>query len=74
MADSLIGFTELAQLLGVAESTAARYIKRPDFPEPAGRLARGGVWFQADVEDWAAKHLPLPSGRPAKPGGPAEKG
>ena len=66
MADSLIGFSELAQLLKVADSTAARYIKRPDFPKPAGRLARGGVWLQLDVEVWASTHLPLPSGRPRK--------
>jgi predicted DNA-binding transcriptional regulator AlpA len=64
--DELVGFTEVAQLLTVAESTAARYIKRPDFPEPVGRLARGHVWRRRDVDSWAKRTLPLPTGRPRK--------
>lgn len=62
----LVGFTEVAQLLGVAETTAARYIKRVDFPDPAGRLARGNVWHRNEVAAWGRSHLPLPAGRPRK--------
>jgi hypothetical protein len=44
------------------ERTAARYVKRPDFPGPLARLAAGPVWHRVDVDKWAKKHLPLPRG------------
>ena len=66
--EDLAGLAEIAELLGVHKRTAQKYIDRPDFPEPAGRLARGRVWLRADVERWGREHLPLPPGRPRKGG------
>ena len=58
----LLGFAEIVKFLNVPERTAARYVKRPDFPDPLARLAAGPVWHRADVDKWAKKHLPLPRG------------
>lgn len=62
----LVGFRELPEVLGVSRTTAARYSKRPDFPEPRVHLASGRVWIRGDIEKWAREHLPLPPGRPRK--------
>jgi predicted DNA-binding transcriptional regulator AlpA len=62
---NVVGLAELAQLLGVDKNTVLRYAKRRDFPEPA-RLASGPVWSRREVDAWAAKVLPLPTGRPRK--------
>jgi prophage regulatory protein len=67
MSPDFVGFRELPQLLGVSRTSAARYSNRPDFPEPAERLASGRIWRRADVEAWAKKKLPLPPGRPPRP-------
>jgi prophage regulatory protein len=69
--DDLVGFTEVVELLGVPRRTAARYVKRPDFPEPYVRLAAGPIWLRADVQRWTKAHLPLPVGRP--PDGMSER-
>jgi predicted DNA-binding transcriptional regulator AlpA len=61
---NLVGFTEVAQLLSASEAAVARYIKRADFPEPAGRLARGKVWLRSEVVAWGRDYLPLRRGRP----------
>jgi hypothetical protein len=66
-AEDLMGFSEIADLLDVPKRTAARYAKRPDFPEPVRRLAAGPIWVRRDVERWANKHLPLTGGRPRRP-------
>jgi prophage regulatory protein len=63
----LVGFRELPALLGVGRTTAARYARRPDFPQPVDELASGRVWRRADVEKWKRKTLPLQTGRPPKP-------
>jgi prophage regulatory protein len=60
----LLGFSEVVELLGVPRRTAARYMRRPDFPAPFVRLAAGPIWRRADVQRWAKAHLPLPVGRP----------
>jgi predicted DNA-binding transcriptional regulator AlpA len=62
--EDLIGFSEIAELLGVAQRTAARYVKRPDFPAPYVRLAAGPIWLRGEVLKWAKSHLPLAAGRP----------
>ena len=64
--EDLTGISEIAELLGVSRPSAARYVERDDFPEPVGRLARGRVWFRADVEAWGKANLPLRPGRPRK--------
>jgi prophage regulatory protein len=66
--DELASLSEIAQLLGVPKRTAARYVDRPDFPEPIDVLAVGRVWRRADVTRWGKKHLPLRPGRPRKEG------
>jgi hypothetical protein len=58
----LLGFAEIVKFLNVPERTAARYVKRPDFPDPLARLAAGPVWHRADVDKWAKRHLPLRGG------------
>jgi predicted DNA-binding transcriptional regulator AlpA len=65
--EDLIGFKEIVQMLGVAQRTAARYVKRSDFPPPYVRLAAGPIWLRRDVEKWARSRLPLPEGRPKRP-------
>jgi hypothetical protein len=67
MADDLLGVSEIAERLRVTPRTAARYVKRPDFPEPLRRLAAGPVWSAPDVDVWARETLPLKVGRPRKP-------
>jgi prophage regulatory protein len=62
------GIAEIAEMLGVTKRTAYRYIERLDFPPPLGRVSAGPIWLRADVEAWAKTHLPLPPGRPRKPG------
>lgn len=63
----LAGFAEVAGMLRVPRRTAARYVKRPDFPAPFVRLASGPIWLRGDVQKWAKGHLPLAEGRPRKP-------
>ncbi len=64
--DDLLGVSEIAETFGVATNSAWRWTQRPDFPEPAARLKSGRVWRRKDVERWAKKTLPLPTGRPRK--------
>lgn len=64
--DDLIGFKEVAAILGVDRSTAARHMKREDFPPPAATLAAGRVWRRGDVQEWREKNPPRPPGRPPK--------
>ena len=64
--NEVAGVSEIATMLEVTRRTAARYVERPDFPEPAAQLLRGRVWLRADVEVWAKANLPLKPGRPRK--------
>jgi predicted DNA-binding transcriptional regulator AlpA len=59
-----VGLAEVAAMLGVTKNTALRYTRRGDFPGPVEQLASGRVWRRRDVETWAKKKLPLPTGRP----------
>jgi predicted DNA-binding transcriptional regulator AlpA len=68
--DELASIAEVAQLLGVTERTAQRYVGRADFPAPVDTIAGGRirVWRIEDVKAWGKAHLPLPRpGRPPKP-------
>jgi predicted DNA-binding transcriptional regulator AlpA len=56
-----VGLSDIAEMLGVTRTTAARYTKRSDFPEPA-LISRGRVWSRAQVARWAQKTLPLAEG------------
>jgi predicted DNA-binding transcriptional regulator AlpA len=65
--EELAGLAEIAEILRVSRSTAARYAERADFPAPIGRLGRGRIWRRRDVEKWGRLRLPLPKpGRPKK--------
>jgi predicted DNA-binding transcriptional regulator AlpA len=66
MPPELASLAEVAEILDVPKRTAARYVKRDDFPEPVDRLAVGPIWRRADVEQWGRATLPLPTGRPPK--------
>ena len=63
--ERLAGLAEVAEICRVSKGTALRYTKRADFPEPIGRVAATPIWRARDVEDWAAKTLPLREGRPS---------
>jgi predicted DNA-binding transcriptional regulator AlpA len=62
----LVGFREVVDLLGVPRSTAARHVRRTDFPRPVQELAAGRVWSRTAVEAWAKAQLPIRRGRPRK--------
>jgi predicted DNA-binding transcriptional regulator AlpA len=64
--DELAGLAEVAGICNVSKDTALKYARRSDFPAPLDRIASGPVWKRADIEAWAAKTLPLPTGRPRK--------
>jgi prophage regulatory protein len=65
--DDLLGLAEVAELLERSPRTVRNYAKKlPGFPAPAATLRAGRVWRRRDVERWAAKNLPLKTGRPPK--------
>jgi predicted DNA-binding transcriptional regulator AlpA len=64
--NELAGIAEVAALLGVSKQTAIGYSQRADFPAPLERLKAGPVWRVGDIEEWAARTLPLATGRPRK--------
>lgn len=59
--DDLLGLIDVARVLGISQSTAKNYARRPDFPTPHV-LARGRVWRRADVAKWAKDNLPFKPG------------
>jgi predicted DNA-binding transcriptional regulator AlpA len=68
MSPELASIAEVAEMLGVTVRTAQRYVDRDDFPAPLDTVAGGRlrVWRSVDVEAWAARMLPLQTGRPPK--------
>ena len=61
----VVGLAEIADRLGVSKRTATRYTARPDFPQPAARLAMGPIWWTREIEDWI-RLGPVRRGRPPK--------
>ena len=61
----LMGFKEIADLLGVSRQRARQLAATPAFPEPVARLAAGPIYESAAVEAWA-KTRNTKSGRPRK--------
>ena len=59
----VLGLAELQTVLGRTKPTVLAYIKRRDFPAPVAKLERGRLWDRAEVEEWAARMLPLKVGR-----------
>jgi prophage regulatory protein len=64
--EEIAQLAEVAEILGVSRSTAARAVDRDDFPEPVDTLATGRVWRRRDIEKWARKNPPRGRGRPPK--------
>jgi predicted DNA-binding transcriptional regulator AlpA len=49
----LVGFAEVAELLGKSARQVVRLTTRPDFPVPVAKLRATPVWLKRDVERWA---------------------
>jgi len=67
VADSVVGISEIARLLGVTPQRAGQITRdHTDFPEPVAALAAGRVWDAEAVKAWIAAHPDRPGGRPRK--------
>ncbi len=53
MTRQLLRLIEVAELLGVSKQPADQLRRRPDFPAPVDRWARGDLWAATDVRRWA---------------------
>src|SRR5437762_37994 len=51
---TIVGVTEVAQILGWDRRKVAVYAKRGHLPKPIAALAGGRVWRRADIEDHQA--------------------
>jgi hypothetical protein len=67
MGPDLVQLAGVAEALGVAKRTAAKYVDLAGFPAPVHDLPTGRVWRRVEVERWGRANLPLPQGRPPKP-------
>jgi predicted DNA-binding transcriptional regulator AlpA len=56
---NLMGVPEIQTMLRVSRATAWRYVRRPDFPEPAVEVSGKRLWKHREVERWAERTLPL---------------
>lgn len=54
-ADQLVGASEIAERLGLAQPQSVHLWRRrhEGFPEPVARLKTALIWFWPDVEEWA---------------------
>jgi prophage regulatory protein len=67
VADSVVGISEIARLLGVTPQRAGQITRdHADFPEPVAALAAGRVWEAEAVQAWIAAHPDRRGGRPRK--------
>ena len=67
VADSVVGISEIARLLGVTPQRAGQITRdHADFPEPVAVLAAGRVWEAEAVKAWIAAHPDRRGGRPRK--------
>jgi len=55
----LVDIPTIGEMLGVSRRTAARYVERPDFPEPDAQVSNKRLWKRRAVDRWAGKTLPL---------------
>ena len=58
----LVGATEIAERLGLAQSTTVHSWRRryADFPAPVTQVAGAYLWRWSEVEDWAKATGRLP--------------
>lgn len=61
----LIGYTEIAQMLGVSKQRAGQLAELTDFPAPLASPAMGPIYTRGAVEVWASSWTRKP-GRPRK--------
>lgn len=52
----VLGFAEIAAVLGVSKTRAAALMARPDFPSPIATLSVGRIWLYADVAYYCEQH------------------
>jgi hypothetical protein len=48
----IMGAAEIRTRLGLGRQSAAKILRRTDFPAPVGELRSGPVWLARDVEGW----------------------
>ncbi len=54
MSIKLLGFAEIAELLGVAQQVVSNWrAQKPTFPRPIAELKSGPAWDKSDVMNWA---------------------
>lgn len=52
----VLGFAEIAAVLGVSKTRAGALIARADFPPPIATLSVGRIWAYSDVADYCERH------------------
>jgi len=63
LAHELVSVNEIAEILGVAPSSASAYASGAHprslgpMPPPVARLGCGRVWLRSDIEAWAIERL-----------------
>lgn len=62
----LLGVRGIGRFCNVSQTTANKWRKRDDFPKPAAIVDGRPAWRAEDVQQWAAEHLPLPTGKRRK--------
>jgi predicted DNA-binding transcriptional regulator AlpA len=68
--DCLVGFSEIAERLGVSQTTVDNWIQgiraknyRP-FPEPVKTIGRSRIWDWSEVLEWYENYRPSHGGAP----------
>jgi predicted DNA-binding transcriptional regulator AlpA len=49
-----VGATDIAAILNISRQRVYQLLRKPDFPPPARRLARGSLWNRWQIETWAS--------------------
>ncbi len=52
----VLGFAEIAVVLGVSKQRASALIARGDFPAPIATLSVGRIWSYGDVAEYCERH------------------
>lgn len=63
---SIVGVTELAEMLDVSKQRASELARVPSFPAPFTELASGPVWIEDNVSEFCRTWVRKP-GRPRRP-------
>lgn len=60
--DAMLTTGDIAERLGVEESTVRAYHSRGQMPAPSGRLGRTPYWTGDAIDPWLAERGPAPTG------------